>query len=75
MGLGRWFRRKREEVVVDQVSKAVIAGLARHIVTALAGAGVMVSDDLVTQCLSGLVGIAAAWWSARQKKASISPAI
>lgn len=71
MGLGRWFRRKREEVVVDQVTKAIVAGVARHLVTALAGAGVVVSDDLVTQCLSGLVGIGAAIWSARQKKATI----
>lgn len=71
MGLKRWFRRKREEVVVDQVKKAILAGITRHIVTALAGAGVVVSDDLVTQCLAGLVGIGAAWWSARQKKATI----
>ena len=48
--------------------QVIIGALVRHALTAAAGAGFVVSDDLQAQIVSALVGLATVGWSFYQKK-------
>lgn len=48
--------------------QALVAALVRHALTAAAGAGFIVSDDLQAQIVSVVVGLGAVAWSFYQKK-------
>lgn len=48
--------------------QVLIGALVRHALTAAAGAGFIVSDDLQAQIVSVLVGLATVGWSLYQKK-------